>query len=89
MTSLSGHIRRRLPTMLAGLAAVACVACCTLPLLLAAGALSGAGWLITGWWLPAVAGLFVASAGVLWWSFRRPRHVQSCSGGAGCSCGQA
>jgi mercuric ion transport protein len=53
------------------------VACCALPLLLAAGALSGVGWAITGRWLPAVAGLLIASAGVLWWlllsaAMRRP-----------------
>ena len=86
MVSVSDRTRRRLPTALAGLGAVACVACCALPLLLAAGALSGAGWVITGRWLPAVAGLLIASAAVLWWTFRRRRHQQGCSGGAGCSC---
>jgi len=37
MISVSDRTRRRLPTALAGLGAVACVACCALPLLLAAG----------------------------------------------------
>ncbi len=81
--------RRRLPTVLAGLAAVACVACCALPLLLAAEALSGVGWGITGQWLPALAVLLIASAGVLWWTSRRRRHRDGCSGGAGCSCGRS
>ena len=80
--------RRRLPTALAGLWALACVACCALPLVLAAGALSGAGWVITGQWPPAVVGLLLASAAVVWWSFHRRRHQQGCPGGAGCSCGQ-
>jgi mercuric ion transport protein len=80
--------RRRLPVALAGLAAIACVACCALPLLLAAGAVSGAGWAITGQWLPALAALLIASAGVLWWSARRHRHQSGCAGGEGCSCGQ-
>lgn len=80
MTSVSDRTRRRLPTALAGLGAVACVACCALPLLLAAGALSGAGWAITGQWLPAVVGLLGASAAVMWWFFRR-RHQQGCAGG--------
>ena len=81
--------RRRLPTVLAGLAAAACVACCALPLLLAAGALSGVGWGITGQWLPALAVLLIASAGVLWWTSRRRRHRDGCSVGAGCSCGRS
>ena len=82
-TTTSVRTRRRLPVALAGLAAVACVACCALPLLLAAGAVSGAGWAITGRWLPAVAVLLIASAGVLWWSARRHRHQGGCAGGAG------
>ena len=80
--------RRRLPAALAALAAVACVACCALALLLAAGAVSGVGWAITGRWLPAIAVLLIASAGVLWWSARRHRHQGGCAGGEGCSCGQ-
>ena len=83
MISVSDRTRWRLPTALAGLGAVACVACCALPLLLAAGAFSGAGWVITGRWLPAVAGLLIASAAVLWWTFRRRRHQQGCSGPSG------
>jgi hypothetical protein len=80
--------RRRLPTVLAGLAAAACVACCALPLLLAAGALSGVGWGITGQWLPALA-VLIASAGVVWWTSRRRHHRGGCSGGADCSCGRS
>jgi hypothetical protein len=51
----------------------------------AAGALSGAGWAITGQWLPAIAGLLLASAVVMWWVLRQ-RHQEGCDGGAGCSC---
>lgn len=87
-TTNSVRPRRRLPAALAGLAAVACVACCALPLLFAAGAVSGAGWAITGRWLPAIAVFLIASAGVLWWSARRHRHHGGCAGGDGCSCGQ-
>lgn len=87
-TTHSVRNRRRLPAALAGLAAVACIACCALPLLLTAGAVSGVGWAITGRWLPAIAVLLIASAGVLWWSARRHRHQGGCAGGKGCSCGQ-
>lgn len=88
MTTVSDRTRRRRPTALAGLGAIACVACCALPLLLAAGALSGAGWAITGRWLPALAVLLIASVAVLWWFFRR-HHRQGCAGGAGCTCNPA
>lgn len=77
-----------MPTVLAGLGAIACVACCALPLLLAAGGLSGVGWAITGQWLPAIAVLLIASAAVLWWSARRHRHHGGCDGGKACACGQ-
>jgi hypothetical protein len=34
---------------------LACLACCAVPALLAAGILTGAGWAVAGRWLPAVA----------------------------------
>jgi hypothetical protein len=48
--NLADRVRRLLPsgptglTGLTGLAGIACAACCAIPLLLGAGALSGAGW---------------------------------------------
>ena len=77
MTSVSDRTRGRLPTTLVGLGAVACVACCALPLLLAASALSGASSVITGRWLPAVAGLLIASVAALWWTVHRRVHQKA------------
>jgi high-affinity Fe2+/Pb2+ permease len=53
------------------LAALACAACCALPLLIAAGVLTGAGAAILQQTLLAVAaGLVVVALG-LWWLHRR------------------
>ncbi|MET7422142.1 hypothetical protein [Dactylosporangium sp. NPDC005555] len=71
-----------------GLAALACAACCALPLLIAAGVLTGAGAAILEKTLLAVsAGLVVLALG-MWWLHRR-RDVQraAVAGGAGCGCG--
>jgi hypothetical protein len=51
---------------------------CALPLLLAAGVLSGAGWVVTGRRLPAIAALLIASDAALWWSARRHHHLAGC-----------
>jgi mercuric ion transport protein len=81
---MSRVLRRVLPSSLFGLAGVACVLCCLLPVLVAAGVLGGAGWLAFGEILPGVAAALAAGAGVSWWAFRRRRHV--CAGGdCGCS----
>ena len=77
-------VRRRWVSSVTGLAVLACIGCCALPLLLGAGALSGIGWAVTGQWLPAIAGLLIAAAAIMWWSAHR--HARGCSGGAGCSC---
>ena len=54
-----------------GLAALACAACCALPLLIAAGVLTGAGAAILEKTLLAVsAGLAVLALG-MWWLHRR------------------
>jgi high-affinity Fe2+/Pb2+ permease len=67
-----------------GLAALACAACCALPLLIAAGVLTGAGAAILEQILLAVAaGLAVLALG-MWWLHRR-RSAQR-AGGAGCGC---
>ena len=75
-----------LPSGLTSLAGLACAACCAIPLLLAAGVLSGAGWAAAGAWMPGIAVLLAAIArgGVWWWTRRRQGR---CAGGAGCTCG--
>jgi hypothetical protein len=55
MPTFTDRARRLLPSSLAGLAGVDCAACCALPVLLAAGVLSGAGWAVAVAWLPGVA----------------------------------
>jgi hypothetical protein len=78
---------RRLPKALAGLAGVACLACCLIPVLLTAGVLGGAGWVALGDLLPAAAIVLMVTAGGLWWvTARRRRGRTACA--AGCSCGQ-
>lgn len=59
------------PKMLGGLVALACVACCALPVLIAAGVVgTGVGALVG--WLPAVAiALAVVAVGVWWLGWRR------------------
>lgn len=59
-----GARRRFLPAGLSGLAGAACVACCAIPLLLAAGVLGGAGWVAAGRIMPGVALGLVAVAGL-------------------------
>ena len=57
------------------LAGTACLACCTIPLLLAAGVLTGAGWALAGQWMPGVALSLVALAALAWWrTARKPTH---------------
>jgi len=65
--------RRLLPSGLTGLAGLACAACCAVPVLLAGGALSGAGWAVAGGWLPGIAVALSALAAAAWWWARRHR----------------
>lgn len=88
MPTLADRARRVLPSSLTSLAGLACVACCAIPLLLAAGVLSGAGWAAAGRWMPGVAVALAAAAGAAWWWARRRRHRARC-GGSGCACGTA
>ncbi|MFG3555667.1 hypothetical protein ACGGAQ_14950 [Micromonospora sp. NPDC047557] len=69
-----------------GLAVLACAACCALPLLIAAGVLTGAGAAILEKTLFAVAAGLVALALGMWWLHRR-RSAQRATAGAGCGCG--
>ena len=87
MPTLADRARRVLPSGLTGLAGLACAACCAIPLLLAAGVLSGAGWAATGAWMPGIAVLLAALAGAAWWWAHRRRHRAGCAGGTGCACG--
>jgi mercuric ion transport protein len=86
MPTLADRVRGLLPSSLAGLAGVACAACCALPLLLGAGVLSGAGWAAAGDWMPGIAVLLAALAGTAWWWTSRRRHRAGCAGG-NCACG--
>ena len=79
---------RRTPTALAGLAGLACAACCLLPVLIAAG-LVGAGASVLVSWLPALAFALAALAAGVWWVGRRRALSCTCpSPGAqdGCGC---
>ncbi|GIE36665.1 hypothetical protein Ait01nite_097100 [Actinoplanes italicus] len=70
---------------LAGPAGAACAACCLIPVLLAAGMLSGAGWAAAGAWMPGIAIVLAVSAGAAWWWTSRRRHRNGCAGGT-CVC---
>jgi mercuric ion transport protein len=88
MPRLADRARQVLPRGLAGLATLACAACCAIPWLLTAGAISGAGWGIAGSWMPGMAVVLTALAGAGWWWARRRRgHRDGCAGGMGCACG--
>ena len=68
-----------------GLAALACAACCALPLLITAGVLTGAGAAMVQKTLLAVAaGLAVLALG-MWWLHRRRSARRTAA--AGCRCG--
>jgi mercuric ion transport protein len=67
MRTLADRARRLLPSGLTGLAGLACAACCAIPMLLAGGVLSNAGWAAAGAWMPGVAVALAALAGATWW----------------------
>lgn len=74
------------------LAGVACAACCAIPLLIAAGVLTGAGAAIMEKTLYAVAAGFVVLALSTWWLHRRNSARKAAAAGTGgcgggnCSC---
>jgi len=86
------QIDGKLPTrskVSGALAALACAACCALPLLVAAGVLTGAGAAIARDALIAVSALLAAAALAMWWLHRRrsARHAaQAGCGTPGCDC---
>ena len=81
-TGPAHRTRRLLPSGLTGLAALACAACCAIPLLLTAGVLTGATWAVAVSWLPGTAAVLTALAAAAWWRTTKSRH---CAGGT-CSC---
>ncbi|WP_406071920.1 hypothetical protein [Micromonospora sp. NBC_01638] len=87
MPTPANRLRRLLPSGMTGLAGVACVACCLLPPLLAAGILGGAGWAAANRFMPGVAVALAVFAGLSWWWTNSRRHTTGCAGG-NCSCGQ-
>ncbi|MEU3518307.1 hypothetical protein ABZ770_24000 [Streptomyces sp. NPDC006654] len=67
----------RTPKALGGLAALACVACCALPVLITAGVVgTGAGVVVS--WLPAIAVILAVLAAGTWWLGQR-RRACSCA----------
>jgi hypothetical protein len=71
-----------------GLAALACAACCALPLFIAAGVLTGAGAAILEKTLLAVsAGLVVVALGMWWLHGRRTAQRAAAAGRGSCGCG--
>ncbi|MEU8001445.1 hypothetical protein AB0B66_09830 [Catellatospora sp. NPDC049111] len=81
------RLRAILPSGLGGLTGLACVLCCAIPLLLAAGIVGGAGWAALGQVMPGIAVALAALTALAWWrsSRRRSAHAGACPGGA-CSC---
>jgi mercuric ion transport protein len=69
------------------LAALACLLCCLIPPLLAAGVLAGAGWAAAGSWLPGITVILAALTGATWWWTLRRRPQPAKSGDCdGCEC---
>jgi high-affinity Fe2+/Pb2+ permease len=74
--------------VIGGLAALACAACCAIPLLIAVGVLTGAGAAILEQTLLAVAaGLVVVAVGMWWLHRHRNAQRAATAGGANCGCG--
>ncbi|MET9694676.1 hypothetical protein ABZY81_40825 [Streptomyces sp. NPDC006514] len=79
---------RRAPKTLGGLAALACVACCALPVLITAGVVGAGAGAVVGW-LPALAVVLAVLAVGTWWLGQRRRSCAcppKTAGGGGCGC---
>jgi mercuric ion transport protein len=70
-----------------GLAALACAACCAIPLLVTAGVLTGAGAAVLEQTFLAVAAALAVVALGMWWLHRRRLARRAAAEGAGCGCG--
>jgi len=74
------------PKALAVIAGLAWLACCLIPILLTAGVLGGAAWIILGQWMLAAALALAAAAAGLFWVTARRRRRRPTGCGAGCRC---
>ncbi len=79
-----GNAPPRRSKVAGGLAALACATCCALPLLIAAGVLTGAGAALLEKTLLAVAAGLVVLALGMWWLHRRRPALRA--GDCGCGC---
>ncbi|MEV6594862.1 hypothetical protein [Streptomyces acidicola] len=77
------------PKALTGLAALACVACCALPVLITVGVLGAGAGAVVGW-LPGLAVVLAVLAAGTWWLQQRRHGSCSCAsapaGRGGCGC---
>jgi mercuric ion transport protein len=71
----------------AGLAALACAACCALPFLIAAGVLTGAGAAVAEKGLLITSGVLITGAGAMWFLQRRRNVRRAAAGESGCASG--
>ena len=71
---------------LAGVAGLACLACCLIPILVTIGVLGGAAWIGLGRWLPTIALALAAAAGLVWVTARRRRGRRPAGCGTDCRC---
>ncbi|MFF5363732.1 hypothetical protein ACFY4I_30785 [Streptomyces scabiei] len=79
---------QRTPKALGGLAALACVACCALPVLITAGVVGAGAGVVVGW-LPALAVVLAVLAAGTWWLGQRRRScacAPKTAGEGGCGC---
>ncbi|MDG9709451.1 hypothetical protein [Streptomyces sp. DH10] len=79
---------RRMPRALGGLAALACVACCAIPVLITAGVVGAGAGAVVGW-LPALAIVLAVLAAGTWWLGRSRRSCYcgpKTAGEGGCGC---
>ncbi|MFJ4819621.1 hypothetical protein [Streptomyces sp. NPDC088801] len=78
----------RMPRALGGLAALACMACCAIPVLITAGIVGAGAGAVVGW-LPDLAIVPAVLAAGTWW-LGQSRRACSCApntaGAGGCGC---